>query len=166
MTGNEENLFQQFAHTDWLIRKFHQSKRKLDNPTGTPYFGQGRLLAILHELKQISQKDLLKLMNMRQQSLGELLAKLEKAEYIVRTPAKDRRTMNIAITEKGMKVAPQELNPDEVFGCLNKDEQQILSDYLLRISDFLRGKLGEEADDFSVNERIRRHFNSTSQCGN
>ena len=48
--------------------------------------GQGRVLAWLKMQPEISRKELAYLLDMRAQSLGELLAKLERIAYIERAP--------------------------------------------------------------------------------
>ena len=61
-------------------------------PVHNPYRGQGRVLAILKERPEISQKELTDLLEMSRQGAAELLAKLEKNGLIRRYPsAEDRR---------------------------------------------------------------------------
>ena len=55
---------------------------------------------------------------MRPQSLGELLSKLEKNGYILRTPSEtDRRVMNIKLTDEGIK-ATETTEPEFSFDKL------------------------------------------------
>lgn len=49
--------------------------------------GQGRVLTVLQNTDNISTKDLAYVMGIRQQSLNELLKKLEKKGYVVRKPS-------------------------------------------------------------------------------
>ena len=117
---------------DLLVRYGHRS-RLARGPMGNPYRGQGRILKLLRLTPEISQRDLLDLLDMRPQSLGELLGKLERDGYITRTPLEeDRRVMMIRLTEKG--VCPQEA-PDEtdLLDCLTGEEQVILEGYLDRM---------------------------------
>lgn len=84
-------------------------------------------------------------MDMRSQSLGELLAKLERSGLITRTPSDaDRRVMNIRLTPEGMEAANQTAQMQEdvlPFDCLNADEQTSLSEYLDRIIEQLEKKI-------------------------
>ena len=102
-----------------------------------PYQGQGRILRLLQMQPEISQKELSFLLDMRPQSLGELLAKLEHSGYIVRSASEaDKRVMNIKLSEKGFEAASNIEAPggaDAVFGCLSEEEQTKLGEYLDRV---------------------------------
>lgn len=121
-----------------------------------PYRGQGRVLSLLKMQPEMSQKELSYLLGIRPQSMGELLAKLEENGYITRTPsAEDRRAMEIKLTDEGASVAAsneqrraQELAADEMFQCLNVEEQENLASYLDRIIDTLKETLAGEQPDF------------------
>jgi DNA-binding MarR family transcriptional regulator len=94
-------------------------------------------LSLLKLKPEISQKELAHILNIRSQSLGELLAKLERSGYITRTPSEvDRRGMDIRLTESGKAVSEQDVEPahqESFFDCLNEEEQSTLSDYLERL---------------------------------
>lgn len=121
-----------------------------------PYRGQGRILSLLKMQPEMSQKKLAYLLGIRPQSMGELLTKLEQNDYITRTPSsEDKRAMDIKLTEEGAKVAAeneqrraQEFAADEMFQCLNKEEQEALAGYLERIIFALKETLGDEQFDF------------------
>lgn len=121
-----------------------------------PYRGQGRILSLLKMQPEMSQKKLSYLLGIRPQSMGELLAKLEQNGYITRTPSsEDKRAMDINLTDEGAKIAAeneqrraQELAADEMFQCLNKEEQEILAGYLDRIISVLKETLSSEQPDF------------------
>jgi DNA-binding MarR family transcriptional regulator len=136
-----------------------------------PRTGQGRILAILKLQPEIEQKELGYLLDMSRQALAELLAKLEKSEYITRTQSeKDRRSYVVTLTEAGRKIADQVAaadadNDDDPLGLsaslntLSPDEQQQLSEYLERISTAIRERLGsscDSRDDFA--EFFREKF--------
>ena len=72
---DEENydLTEQFTRIEWLLHRYHQQNHTHYGPMGDPRKGQGRVLAVLKLQPEISQKDLLYLLDMRPQSLGELL---------------------------------------------------------------------------------------------
>ncbi len=119
-------------------------------PMGDPYRGQGRILALLKMKPEISQKDLLYLTDMRPQSLGELLAKLENNGYIVRRQAEnDKRAMIVQLTDKGRdETIPGEKGFDHnaVFDCLDEEEKASLAAYLERLIVSLKEQLGDEAE--------------------
>lgn len=72
----------------------------------SPQRGQGRILALLQIKPEISQKELSYLLNISKQSLAELLAKMEKSEYITREASEsDKRAMTIKLTEAGKEAA-------------------------------------------------------------
>ena len=131
------HLFMQKHHQMWA------------NHRHDPFRGQGRILALLKMQPEISQKELAYLLGIRPQSLGELLTKLEQTGYIARTTsAEDRRAMEIRLTAEGEAAAAaneqrraQELADDEMFQCLNQDEQKILAGYLDRIITALKATL-------------------------
>lgn len=132
MHDNNVNLTEQFSR---ICRLMHISHHKAQGPTANPYRGQGRVLSLLKMQPEISQKDLSYLLDIRAQSLGELLAKLENSGCITRAPSEtDNRVMNIRLTEKGAAAAErQEDGTSAAFDSLNVEEQKILSEYLDRV---------------------------------
>lgn len=136
-----------------FIQKYHHM-----NPSHhhDPFRGQGRILTLLKMEPEMSQKKLSYLLGIRPQSMGELLTKLEQSGYIRRTPSiEDKRAMNIQLTNKGREVADsneqrrnQELAADEMFQCLNKEEQVTLGNYLDRIIDALKDTLSNDSNEF------------------
>ena len=56
------------------------------------------------------------LLGIKQQSLNELLKKLEKSGYVKRKPSKeDKRVMIVCLTEEGKKVKQKEEEYKEIF---------------------------------------------------
>lgn len=147
---NEKNidLIEQFTRIEWLLHRYHQQNHIQHGPMGDPRRGQGRVLAILKMQPEISQKDLSYLLDMRPQSLGELLTKLEKNGYITRTPSEtDRRVMNIKLTKEGTEATEEiekKFSFDELFDCLSEEEQKNLSSNLNRIIETLEAQIGDE----------------------
>lgn len=145
-----------------FIQKHHQTGA---SHLQDPYRGQGRILSLLKMEPEMSQKKLSYLLGIRPQSMGELLAKLEQNGYITRTPsAEDRRAMDIKLTSEGAKAVAsieqnraQELAADEMFQCLNKEEQQILAGYLDRLIASAKETLGGEQND-SDEPKLHPHF--------
>ena len=137
MENNEQDLMEKFSQLIWLLRRSMMGHLRDHGPMGAPYQGQGRILSLLKLKPEISQKELAHILNIRSQSLGELLAKLERSGYITRMPSEvDRRGMDICLTESGKAVSEQDVAPahqESVFDCLSEEEQTILSDYLGRL---------------------------------
>jgi DNA-binding MarR family transcriptional regulator len=157
MNNNNRELLEQLFHLEWLIRRSQMHHHRERGPMGAPYQGQGRILALLKLKPEISQKELSTIIDIRSQSLGELLAKLENQGYMTRTPStEDRRVMNISLTEAGKAAAEQGSEPENLesfFDCLSEAEQATLSDYLGRLIKRLRDQLSESRSDSNVRGR-------------
>ncbi|MDR0508267.1 MAG: MarR family transcriptional regulator [Candidatus Methanoplasma sp.] len=125
----------------------------------TLHRGQGRVLSLLKLQPEIGQKELGYLLDMSKQALAGLLGKLEKNGYITRTESeKDRRSYIIKLTEKGRNVLEdRETEDDDLFECLNEEEQRNLSNYIDRIIAVLEEKVGvDDKDDYA--EFFRERF--------
>ncbi len=146
------DLFEQFARVEWLMHRFHQRNRRAHGPMGDPHRGQGRILSLLKIQPEISQRDLSYLLDMRPQSLGELLTKLEKGGFIERTAARDdRRAMNIRLTPAGEEAADANQRPsraDSMFTCLTDEERATLGSYLERIIGSLEEQIGDQPEPY------------------
>ena len=153
MSKNNPDLFDQFARLEWLLHRYHQQNHRHIGPMGDIHRGQGRILALLNQRPQISQKELSELLAIRSQSLGELLGKLERSGYITHTPSpNDRRSMDIRLTETGKEVSAhidhteQELDTKTLFGCLNEQEQTTLGEYLSRLISVLKQQFDDKPE--------------------
>lgn len=150
MSEKQDNLLEQFMRFQWLLGLYYHHNNMAYGPMGNPHRGQGRVLKILKMQPEITQRDLSELLDMRPQSLGELLAKLERTGYITRTPLEsDKRVMMIRLTEKGMAEGNQpDQKPDsyEFWNCLSEDEQDNLSEYLNRMIGELQKQIVDEHD--------------------
>lgn len=165
MNDYKSELFEQLIRLEWLLRYRHMQMHRERGPMGDPHRGQGRILALLNLQPEIGQKELSAILDIRSQSLGELLAKLERQGYITRTPsAADHRAMDIRLTEAGKAAAGQPgepAEPDSPFGCLAEEEQAALSGYLERLIKSWEGQLaaaGGEGDFPSGHGRGARGF--------
>jgi DNA-binding MarR family transcriptional regulator len=141
-------LVEQFMQIQWLLIRHHHNHMSFGF-TGSPFRGQGRVLKLLKLKPEITQKELSELLDMRQQSLGDLLKKLEQKGYITRTPSEtDKRAMIIHLTEKGKNAEigdDKQLGIESLFDCLTEEELKNLEEYLGRIITAWRG---EESEDF------------------
>lgn|GEM_PF-1349633 len=137
-----ENLFR----LEMLLhRHYHiHSHSRMENP----HKGQGRVLMLLYKCGQLSQRELPYLLDMRQQSVSELLLKLEKKNLIKRSVSdEEKRGTMVSLTEAGLTVstaAEKEKKSDgagDIFSCLQEDERKAFEGYLQRIIEALEARL-------------------------
>lgn len=119
-------------------------------PHNNPLRGQGRVLSILKMRPEMNQRELSYLLDMRQQSLSELLARLEQKGFVERRPSEtDRRAITITLTDAGRKAAPDNIESsrkgDALFSCLSAEEQAQLGNYLERVAQSLEDSMPEGA---------------------
>jgi len=157
MKNNNRELLEQLFHLEWLMRRYQMHHHREHGPMAAPYQGQGRILALLKLKPEISQRELSTILDIRSQSLGELLAKLEHQGYITRTPStEDRRVMNISLTEAGKVAAEQDNEPENLgsfFDCLTEEEQTNLTDYLGRLIKRLKEQMTSNESEFEMPSR-------------
>lgn len=147
--NNDMNLAGQFLRASMLMHRYHHRGRKDAVRGGDIHRGQGRVLALLKMKPGITQKELSYLLDIRSQSMGELLAKLEKNGYITRAQSEeDKRVMNITLTEAGIKAAEQaadmQKDSDKIFDFLSDEEKEQLSGLLAKIISELQKQPGGE----------------------
>ncbi|MBR0260966.1 MAG: MarR family transcriptional regulator [Selenomonadaceae bacterium] len=113
-----------------------------------PRQGQGRILTALRRMKRATQKELGFILDMRPQSLGELLQKLENSGYIRRTRSTDdKRVLVVELTEEGEHFQLQKPNYDELFIDLSFREKKVLQESLEKISMQLKTQIEKEHED-------------------
>ncbi len=146
-------IYEKLSTLQWLMKR-----RQMFNQAGSGTFadstrGQGRILAMLKIQPEIATKDLSYLLGIRQQSLNELLNKLEKNNYVERRPSeKDRRVMVVHLTEKGKEAREPEANYQEFLGCLSPEELQQFGEYLDRIIAAFRMGADRSADEDAMTD--------------
>ena len=113
-----------------------------------PMQGQGRILSALRRMHSVSQKELGTSLDIRPQSLGELLQKLEANEYIkrYRSPT-DKRALIVELTEKGEIFKMHRPEYDMLFVDLSKKEREELKKALQKISVRLEELIEKETED-------------------
>lgn len=164
MDNDTTTLLDQLYRLEWLLRRKEFGRLREAGPWGSPHRGQGRVLALLKLHPEISQKDLGSILDIRSQSLGELLAKLEKQGFIERESSEeDKRVMMIRLTEAG-KAAGEDMadssDADSFASCLSAEERATLAAYLRRIIESLEAELGVQGvgpqaqDDFFRDPRL------------
>lgn len=123
--------------------KLIMNLRDVSHTVRSLYEGRGsqkRILIILHEVGKITQRALTERLGIQPGSASEVIAKLESAELIARTPSEsDRRTADIQLTDKGKELASQAVNQrrrrhEEMFSCLSEDEKTELLTLLEKIN--------------------------------
>ena len=157
MSEQTRTLMAKLTRINALLLRYQHQSRRGHGRMGDPNRGQGRVLTLLKLQPEISQRELAYLLDMRAQSLGELLAKLERSGFITRTPSEtDKRVMEIRLTEEG-KQAAEQVSADQRDGAklldvLSEEEQATLESLL----DRLLAQLSEELDDGEEDARDRR----------
>ncbi|WP_211270528.1 MarR family winged helix-turn-helix transcriptional regulator [Paenibacillus jilunlii] len=140
-------LYEKLAKLQWLLQRQHLKTHAAVGPMADTSRGQGRILAFLRMKDGISTKDLSYVLGIRVSSLNELLAKLEKAEYITRKPSEtDKRIMLIYLTQKGQEEEEHGIDSSNIFSRLSPEEQAAFGDYLVRIITTLEEELGTDAE--------------------
>ena len=149
MTPTYDELYEKLFRLQQLMMR--QRRQGHQDAAGDTSKGQGRVLTLLSLQPEISTKDLFYLLGIRQQSLNELLGKLETAGLVERKPSEsDRRVMMVRLTEQGRErqqaAQARQDQLHEIFSCLEDEEQENLADYLDRIADELEQQLPPEED--------------------
>ena len=159
----ESEVFDNFFRLAILMHRYSHFIRRENGLFGDMRRGQGRVLSLLKMQPEITQKDLSYLLDMRPQSLGELLSKLEKKGFITRTPSEDdRRIMIIRLTPEGEKAAENPKNKsDDFFGILNSEEKEQFNEYLERLIE----NLEEKMNICDADSRKYRFFNRFGKKG-
>ncbi len=136
-------IYEKLSVLQGLMRRQEMSSQVRFGPFADTSRGQGRILAMLRIQPEIATKDLAYLLGIRQQSLNELLNKLEKGGYVERRSSEtDRRVMVVHLTEKGKTVQQPMSNHEAVLGCLSQEELRQFGSYLDRIIAAFRAQEG------------------------
>lgn len=107
------------------------------------YEGRGsqkRVLIILNEVGTITQRALTERLGIQPGSASEVIAKLENAGLIIRTPSEeDRRTVDIVLTQRGKELAVTAADQRnhrhaEMFSCLSESEKTELLSLLEKVN--------------------------------
>ena len=163
LNNDTDDLLEQLFRLAGLLRRRAMQMHGERGPFGSPHQGQGRVLALLKLKPQVSQRELSSILDIRSQSLGELLAKLERQGYITRMPSEeDRRVMNISLTEAGKAASEKQdkaADVDSFFECLDTEEQKKFGEFLERLNKRLEEEIiaaGGESDFQSAFEAAHR----------
>ena len=147
----EVSLARKVGRMGMLIHRYYEAKAHRHGVMGDPLRGQGRVLALRKAKPETTQRELSYLLDMRQQSLSELLAKLEEKGFITREKSEeDGRVTVVRLTESGAEAAP---SPDQMqeradaLDCLDPEEQEQLEALTDKVTTSLEGKLEEMGID-------------------
>lgn len=160
---NQDNfeLMEKFLR---IIRLLHQHHHQVGTLRGTFGRGQGRVLSMLKSHPNINQKKLSALLDIRAQSLGELLTRLENSGCIRRVASdEDRRALIIQLTSKGEAAAEQaeqhKREMAELFECLSVEEKKILGGLVDRLAAEFVKRDGEVAQpkEHETQSAFERH---------
>lgn len=114
-----------------------------------PWQGQGRILSALRNKSTMSQKELGLYLDLRPQSLGEHLQKLESHGYIRRYRSTlDKRSLIVELTEKGEDFCLRRPDYDALFAALDATEKAALKTSLKKISAQLSEAIKTELEDY------------------
>lgn len=115
------------------LQKFSVSySRAAGGAAADAYRGQGRALALLAEHGQMRQRDMCSELGVRPQSLGEVLAKLERGGYITREHSEnDRRSLIVTITDAGKRMVSNR-EPSQLFSSFSGGELETFVSLLRR----------------------------------
>lgn len=109
---------------------------------------QRRILGLLAERGELSQRDLQELLDVRSASASEVLGKIEAEGLIERQQSEeDRRTMRVRLSDAGRAEAEtlraaHEAEAARLFACLTEEEKEQLGALLTRLQEHWR-------DDFA-----------------
>ena len=135
-----KDIYKKLMTLQWLLRRYQMMNCKEHNIYENRNEGQERVLALLKIQPEIATKDMAYLLGIKQQSLNELLKKLEKSGYVKRKPSKeDKRVMIV---------------------CLTNEELEQFSSYIDRILSSLEEMVGNPLDQeaYEWMERIQSHM--------
>lgn len=129
-----------------LVRTYYAQGAK-EGSTIDPLRGQGRVLALLAMKPETTQKELQYLLDMKQQSLSELLTKLEAKGFVEKQKStEDGRVTVVRLTEAGAAAAPNPAEKPRVTGaydCLSDEERAQFEQSVDAVSASLKEKLGD-----------------------
>ena len=164
MNNANERLTDSFRRVSALMRRDRHREMKGNAPTT-----QNRVLTILSMNDGINQRQLSYIQGIRPQSSGELIAKMEMSDLVVRVrDENDNRAHLIYLTEQG-KARAKELKStftSPIFDCLNDEEKLVMQSYLDRIIESSADRNEEEGEGAERGHRrhCHRHEDRNEEC--
>ena len=137
-------LHERFRRLQRLTRRRHMAAHH-GGPFADTTRGRGRVLAALRMQSPIPTRELAFLLDIRQQSLNELLKKLEADGLVERRPSEeDRRVMVVHLTQAGRGTPLGGAHAD-YLNVLTDKEAATLAGLLDKVIDSLEAQLGADA---------------------
>ena len=138
-------LHERFRRLQRLTRRRHMAAHH-GGPFADTTRGRGRVLAALRMQSPIPTRELAFLLDIRQQSLNELLKKLQADGLVERRPSEeDRRVMVVHLTQAGRGTPLGGAHAD-YLNVLTDEEAATLARLLDKVIDSLEAQLGTDAD--------------------
>ena len=157
------SIYEKLNVLDGLMKRQEMASQGNRGPFADTSRGQGRILAMLKIQPEIATRDLAYLLGIRQQSLNELLNKLEKGGYVIRKPSEaDRRVMIVCLTDKGKETATGENDYPKFLECLTPEELETFGSYLDRIIAALKKDTPADMDEESWMNQARSRMGAGS----
>lgn len=148
----------------WNFRDIGHTIRHLYEGRGS----QRRILILLNETGRVSQSQLTQMLGIQPGSASEVLAKLESAGWIVRTPSTaDRRTTDVTLTAAGKTVAEEakaqrHVRHEQMFACLPETEKKTL----LALLEQINASWQAQYPRYNPAQCRRHGEKENSSCGN
>ena len=146
--NKKNSIIGTFLETYRLMTSYHMIWYRKNFGGLDPQQGQGRILLALRRMNSITQKELGLMLDIRPQSLGELLQKLEANGYITRhrSPT-DKRALVVELTEKGETFQQHRPEYELMFQDLSAKERAAMIQSLEKISERLNDLIEKETED-------------------
>lgn len=155
------DIYKKLTSLQWFLKRYQMMNHDQNNTYANKNEGQGRVIALLKIQPEIPTKDMSYILGIKQQSLNELLNRLEKQGFVERKPSpKDKRVMIVHLTKKGQEIKQTEEKYEEIFDCLSREELDQFSSYIDRILNSLEQLVGNPLDEDAYRwmERIEAHM--------
>ena len=148
MNDTYTDIYKKLTALQWFLKRYQMMNQDENNVFANKNEGQLRVISLLKIQTEIATNDLSYILGIKQQSLNELLNRLEKGGYVERKPSeKDKRVMIVHLTEKGFKLEQSKDDYEEVFSCLSEEEINTFSSYIDRILASLEQLVGNPIDE-------------------
>lgn len=123
----DQNIATKYMEFNTLLMNYIQQRANETATSGYPNRGQAKVLDILMRHETMTQKDLIRELQMKPQSASELIHKLEKKAFIRRhKSADDKRVFIIELTDLGRQEAERnhELQPIALHVLTEEEKEQ------------------------------------------
>jgi DNA-binding MarR family transcriptional regulator len=169
------DLLKEFGRTINMTERLRKQYSHPVNNTMSADRGQGRVLVLLNTNKDISQKELLYLLDCRPQSLAESLKKLEVSGLINRFQSiDDKRILNIELTSEGKFLANNIIERTRIdkgplsnaLDILSDQEKNQMLEYMEKINKSLETSMLESGFGLGKGSRMRQGQGQGNGFGN